>query len=89
MTINTNRFYLQRLERAGGRLAATLTEIDAIVRVIRTRPDWLSATTGELGFIERSLTLTLGRVKEAQDRHTERLPHVDEWRDWPQQEDGR
>jgi hypothetical protein len=86
--------YLQRLERAGGRLAASLNEIDGIVRIVKSKPDWLSVAVDELTVVERSLLMTVERIREARfllrlDAQLTprlphvRMPHVDEWQDWP------
>jgi len=61
--------HLDTLIRAGRRLARDLTEIDAAVRVIQSRPDWLAAAEEELGFIQRSLELSLDRVRRARTRY--------------------
>jgi hypothetical protein len=79
-------FYLQRLERAAGRLAGVLTEIDSIVRVVHSKPDMLGTAITELGFIERSLSLTLSRIGDAK-RLRANLLCVDEWQEWPAKEE--
>lgn len=75
--------YLEKLERAGRRLATILTEIDATVRVIKSRPDWLSEADQELDVTERSLLLSAERIRQA------RLALTQQWRDWPESETRR
>lgn len=61
--------HLEILTRAGWRLARDLTEIDAAVRVIQSRPDWLAAAEDELAVTQRSLELSLDRIREARTRY--------------------
>jgi hypothetical protein len=57
--------YLESITRARYRLARDLTEIDTIVRVVQSRPDWLPAAEEDLVAIQRSLEYTLAKIRRA------------------------
>jgi hypothetical protein len=59
--------YLESITRASQRLARDLTEIDTIVRVIQSRPDWLPEAEEELAAIQRSLEYTLAKIRHARE----------------------
>jgi hypothetical protein len=82
--------HLERLTRAGQRLARDLTEIDSIVRVIQSRPDWLTAAEEELAVTQRTLELTLDRIREARTRYAALAlaqSHPGLYTDWPANDD--
>jgi hypothetical protein len=59
--------HLEQLTRAGHRLARDLTEIDTIVRVVQSRPDWLPEAEEELAAIQRSLEYTLAKIRDVRE----------------------
>jgi hypothetical protein len=78
--------YLERLERAGHRLAHALTEIDFIIRIIQSKPDWLAQAEEEIAITERTLTYTLDKIKAARAKAQPTPPEtctLPLWRDWP------
>ena len=79
--------HLESLTRVGRRLARDLTDIDAAVRVIASRSDWLAAAAEELAVTQRSLEFTLDRIRQARSRYAALA--VDGWRDWPQDDDDK
>jgi len=87
--------HLESLTRAGRRLTRDLTDIDAAVRVIASRPDWLSAAAEELAVTQRSLEFTLAKIHEARSRYAEMIAGgaavetPSRWRDWPTEDEGK
>jgi hypothetical protein len=59
--------HLEQLTRASHRVARDLTEIDTIVCVVQSRPDWLPAAEEDLAAIQRSLEYTLAKIRHARE----------------------